>query len=86
MFISLHVPLNHIWHHWVLSCPGSPDRHPSASVQAVLFSLVFGTQQGFVNASLLGAQKHTDKRFKVSSTAPDSHDTHKYPARKVGGI
>lgn len=88
MFISLHIPLNHIWHHWLLSCPGSPDRYPSASVQATLCSLAFRTQQGFVNASLLGAQKHTDKCFKASSTAPDSHDTQKYPARqrKVGGI
>lgn len=88
MFISLHIPLNHIWHHWLLSCPGSPDRYPSASVQAILCSLAFRTQQGFVNASLLGAQKHTDKCFKASSTAPDSHDTQKYPARqrKVGGI
>lgn len=75
MFISLHIPLNHIWHHWLLSCPGSPDRYPSASVQAILCSLAFRTQQGFVNASLLGAQKNTDKCFKASSTAPDSHDT-----------
>lgn len=78
MFISLHVLLNHIWHYWLLSCPGSPDRHPSANVRAILCSLAFRTQQGFVSASLLGAQKHADKCFKVSSSAPDSHDTQKY--------
>lgn len=88
MFILLHAPLNHIWHCWLLSCPGSPDRHPLANVQAMLCSLVFRTQQGFTNASLLGAQKHTAKCFKASSTAPDTHDTQKYPARhrKVGRI
>lgn len=82
MFISLHVPLNHIWHHWLLSCPGSPDRHPSASVEAILCSLAFRTQQGFVNASLIGAQEHTGKCFKASSTAADSHDTQKYPQER----
>lgn len=81
MFILLHAPLNHIWHHWLLNCPGSPDKHPLANIQAMLCSLVFRTQQGFMNASLLAAQKHAAKCFRVSSTAPDTHDTQKYPAR-----
>lgn len=35
IFISLHIPLNHIWHHWFLRCPGPPEKHPSANVRAI---------------------------------------------------
>lgn len=81
LFILLHAPLNHIWHCWLLSCPGSPDRHPLAKIQPTLCSPVFRTQLGFMNASLVQAQEHTAKGFQVSSAAPDTHDTQKYPAR-----
>lgn len=81
LFILLHASLNHIWHHWLLSCPGSPDRHPLANTQPMLCSPVFRTQLGFMSASLVPAQKHTAKHFQVSPATPDTHDTQKYSAR-----